>query len=84
MAFAAGGTGYNDIYNTGSGIWLSGPTFPSMSGQQLEAADAPAALLPDGNVLIAVSPVFSSPTEFFEFDGTNLTQVADPPGADSS
>jgi hypothetical protein len=49
----------------------------------LVAADAPAALLPDGNVLIAPAPVDTAcewvpPTEFFEFDGTNLTQVAEP------
>jgi hypothetical protein len=44
----------------------------------LESDDAPVALLPDGNVLVAPGPVHSScssipPTEFFEFDGTNLT-----------
>ena len=82
--FAAGATGFNDIYNTGTGTWSSGPSFPSMSGKQLEAADGPAALLPDGNVLIAVSPIYSSPTEFFEFDGSNLTQVNEPANAPSS
>ncbi|HTW87565.1 MAG TPA: choice-of-anchor D domain-containing protein [Candidatus Binataceae bacterium] len=76
--FASGATGYNDIYNTINGTWSSGPSFPTVSGQQLECADAPAALLPDGNVLIAASPVYSYPTEFFEFDGTSLTQVAEP------
>jgi hypothetical protein len=79
--FASGATGHNDIYNTSNGAWSSGPSFPTVSGQQLEAADAPAALLPDGNVLIAASPVFTSPTEYFEFDGTSLTQVAAPPNA---
>jgi hypothetical protein len=82
--FAAGATGFNDIYDTSSGIWSSGPTFPTLSGQQLEAADAPAALLPDGNVLIAVSPIYSKPTEFFEFDGTNLTGVNQAVNASSS
>ena len=43
--------------------------------------DAPAALLPDGNVLIEAGPVdvncsWINGTEFFEFDGTNLNQVA--------
>ncbi len=82
--FAAGGTGFNDIYNTSTGTWSSGPSFPTISGKQLEAADAPAALLPDGNVLIAVSPIYSSPTEFYEFDGTNLTQVNEAANASSS
>jgi len=92
--FASGATGFNDIYDTSSGLWSSGPSFPSIAepaGQcpaagtteQLRAADAPAALLPDGNVLIAPAPVDSTcrwvpPTEFFEFDGTSLTQVAEP------
>jgi hypothetical protein len=94
---AEGATGFNDIFNTVSGTWSSGPSFPSISDtvgsctdktEQLVAADAPAALLPDGNVLIAASPIdakcggpFSpwlTPTDFLEFDGTNLTQVAEP------
>jgi hypothetical protein len=96
--FASGATGFNDIYDTvGGGTWSSGPSFPTITGtysagtcntvgvtEQLVAADAPAALLPDGNVLIAPSPVDSQtacqwvpPTVFFEFDGTNLTQVAE-------
>jgi hypothetical protein len=76
--FASGATGFNDIYDTSGGIWSSGPSFPSLSGQQIVAADSPAALLPDGKVLIAASPIFNVPTEFFEFDGTSLTQVAEP------
>ena len=70
--FAAGGLGFNDIYDTSNGIWSSGPSFPtivdsysagscsiSSKTEQLVAADAPAALLPDGNVLIAPGPVDS-------------------------
>jgi hypothetical protein len=46
----------------------------------MTAEDAPAALLPNGNVLIAAaggpkpprSPYSGPPTYFFEFDGTNL------------
>lgn len=94
--FAAGATGFNDIYNTGGGTWSSGPTSPTIADafcsgaiEQLVAADAPAALLPDGNVLIAESPldplcsgnVWVPPTALLEFDGTNLTQVNAPPNA---
>jgi hypothetical protein len=79
--FAAGATGNNDIYDTNGGTWSSGPVFPTVAGQQLEVGDGPAALLPDGNVLIAASPIYASPTEFFEFDGINLTPVAAPPNA---
>ncbi len=96
--FASGATGFNDVYNTGTGTWSSGPAFPTITDtyssgkcsisnktEQLVAADAPAALLPDGNVLIAPSPVDSQaacewvpPTVFFEFDGSSLTEVAQP------
>ncbi|MGC2494886.1 MAG: hypothetical protein WA410_18770, partial [Candidatus Binatus sp.] len=96
--FASGATGFNDIYDTISSTWSSGPSFPTFvdnysSGscvisnktEQLVAADAPAALLPDGNVLIAPGPVDSQsacewvpPSVFFEFDGTSLTEVAQP------
>ena len=96
--FASGGVGFNDIYDTSNGTWSSGPSFPtivdtyhagscsiSSKTEQLVAADAPAALLPDGNVLIAPGPVDSlsacewvPPSVFFEFDGTSLTQVAQP------
>jgi hypothetical protein len=95
--FASGAVGFNDIYDTVGGTWSSGPSFPTITGtysagacntvgvtEQLVAADAPAALLPDGNVLVAPGPVDSQkacqwvpPTNFFEFDGTNLTQVAE-------
>jgi hypothetical protein len=95
--FATGAVGFNDIYDTVGGTWSSGPSFPTITGtysagscntvgvtEQLVMADAPAALLPDGNVLVAPGAVDSQsacewvpPTEFFEFDGTNLTQVAE-------
>lgn len=94
--FAEGATGFNDIYNIYAGTWTSGPTFPNIfdslsnTREQLVAADAPAALLPDGNVLTVASPVDANyptyggwipPAVFFEFDGTSLTQVAAPPRA---
>jgi hypothetical protein len=98
--FAAGATGFNDIYDINTGTWTSGPSFPTISEptgncpsagttEQLVMADAAAALLPDGNVLLAPGPVDSAcqwapPTEFFEFDGTSLTQVAEPTYAPTS
>ena len=45
-------------------------------------ADAPGALLPDGNVLVDTSPgVFANGVKFFEWDGTNLNSVPSPPNA---
>jgi hypothetical protein len=80
--FATGATGHNSIYHPGNpGTWVPGPDFPNIGGQ-LDIADGPAELLPNGNVLCAASPsVFSIPVHFFEFDGTNLIQVSDPPNA---
>ncbi len=66
--------------------------FPVLGGVQYGAADAPASLLPDGHVLVMSSPVtctqtavgppakftiFNTPSHFFEWDGSSLTQVAD-------
>ena len=86
--FAAGATGYTAVYKPShnsnkTGTWVPGPSFPDVMGQgQYDVADGPAALLPDGNVLIAASPgVFHPPTHFFEFDGSTLTQVGAPPNA---
>jgi hypothetical protein len=44
-------------------------------------ADAPAALLMNGNVLVDTSPFFNPPSTFFEFDGANFNAVPAPPNA---
>jgi len=78
--FATGGTSNTAIYNAASGAWSAGPTFPS----GIDVADGPAALLPNGNVLVDASPgVFNSPSQFFEFNGTNLISVPAAAGASS-
>jgi hypothetical protein len=88
--FAAGATGATAIYHlpprgnpTMLGYWTPGPSFPDVMGQgQYDVADGPAALLPDGNVLVEASPgVFQRPIHFFEYDGSTLTRVADPANA---
>jgi hypothetical protein len=75
--------GTNAIYNTGSGTWSVGPSFPNIPGEcQYDISDGPAALLPNGNVLCVASPgTFSAPSRVFEWDGISLTQVPRPPGA---
>ncbi len=66
------GAGHTSIYNTKNGTWTPGPDFPN----GLDIADGPAALLPDGNVLVSASPgVFQLNTFFFEWDGTQLISV---------
>jgi hypothetical protein len=74
------GVAHTAIFNTFKGTWRAGPDLPTVAGQDYTLADAPAALLPNGNVLFATSPgLFSLPTHFFELDyRTNgITQVAD-------
>src|SRR5207245_2962131 len=62
-AFATGATGHNAIYNTATGTWAAAQDFPDVMGQgQLDVADGPASLLPNGNVLVATSPgIFKIP-----------------------
>jgi hypothetical protein len=80
--FAVGATGSNAIYDTKTGTWSAGPSFPVIGGLQYDTADGAAAVLPDGHVLVNASPGdYQTPTHFFVFDGTNLTQVADPANA---
>jgi hypothetical protein len=79
--FAVGSQGYTSIYHSRSGKWSVGPRLPiSPQGYQYTAQDAPGALLPDGNVLFAVSGgaeppgggYSNPPLAFFEFDGHRL------------
>jgi len=77
-----GGGGNNSIYNTKTSTWSAGPKFPSVGAGQLDCADAPACLLPSGNVLVETSPgLFLSGVQFFEWDGANLNMVANTPSA---
>ncbi len=56
--------GHTAIYNTTTGTWTAGPNIPGVS----DAADVPAALLPDGNVLLATGPgVNKGPITFYEY-----------------
>lgn len=81
-AFVEGATGANAVYDPSSGTWSAGPSFPAISGQQYDAADAASALLPDGNVLLNASPGnHATPTHWFVYDGSSLTRVADDFGA---
>lgn len=77
---------HNDIYNVSDGTWTAGPDF-TLSGYDCE--DAPAALLPSGNVLVQASPgIFNTPSHFWEFSisktgKATLTEVDDPQTARS-
>lgn len=75
-----GGGGNNCIYDTNTATWSLAPAFPFVGGSQLDCADAPACLLPSGNVLVMTSPgTFNPGVQFFEWDGTNMNPAPNTP-----
>jgi hypothetical protein len=65
--------GHTAIYNSTTATWSAGPDFPN----DLDIADGPASLLPDGNVLLDTSKgIFQTGSKFFEWDGTTLNPTA--------
>jgi hypothetical protein len=74
FAMGANGSGaaHTALYDTATAKWAAGPDFPNGN----DMADAPGAVLPNGNVLCETSPgVFNSPVAFYEFDGAKFHQV---------
>lgn len=73
----ASGAGHTSTYTIPSnpmdaGSWTAGPDIPN----GLDIADGPAAVLPDGHVLIQASPgIYTKPSSFFEYDGTQFNAV---------
>jgi hypothetical protein len=73
------------IFKVATNSWSAGPIHPSVNNVPYTMADAPAAVLPNGNVLVAMSPsnwpasnTFPLPTHFFELNANNtFTQVPD-------
>jgi len=71
------------IYSAATNSWSAGPYVPAVCGSDgttsCTLADAPAALLPNGDILFAASSGYgSAPTHFFEYSSTNtITQVSD-------
>ncbi|HTR52904.1 MAG TPA: hypothetical protein VMJ10_19450 [Kofleriaceae bacterium] len=77
---AFGGNGHNALFDPATKIWSAAPDTPTRDNQQLDLADAPAALLPNGNVLLVASPgVFGTPSYIFEWDGTQFDDVPQTP-----
>lgn len=75
--------GPSDVYNVATGKWSTGPTLKVGTSTYI-MADAPAAVLPDGNVLVEGSTCYGncSPAHFWEFKTTKngvvkATQVND-------
>jgi len=92
-AFYAGATNHTALYTppaiaTDPGTWVAGPDFPNApSGQSVGCKDTPSCLLTNGRVLIAAGPVdgnrdsWLTPTLFYEFNGTTLSRISDPPNS---
>ena len=71
--------GHTAIYDTTTGSWTPGPDILGVN----DAADVPAALLPDGNVLVVTGPgVNTGPSTFYEFafNGTGWISIPQPTG----
>jgi hypothetical protein len=69
---APGEPGHTAIYDTNTKTWTAGPDFPG----DLDIADGPASILPDGNVIMLASPgIFNLGGVFLEWDGTSFTDV---------
>jgi hypothetical protein len=86
--FCLGATGHTALYTPGAhptdpGSWAAGPNIPS----GFVTDDAPAALMPNGHVLVvADSNNYNGPSGFFEYDpSTNaFTSIAAPNSTDAS
>ncbi len=62
-------SGNTATYNTRNGIWTPGPAFPA----GLDMATGPAAVEPNGKVLLMASPgIYQHTSQFFEWDGASL------------
>ena len=89
-ALFTGDGGSTAYFNTSTNVWSAGPTMPvvSINGvqTQLTMGDAPAAVMPNGDVLMSLSPAvaggsFPSPTYIYDLNPTTgvYTNVT-PPG----
>jgi hypothetical protein len=85
--WATGANGLTAIYNYKTGKWTAGKVFPPSSvGGQDGVCDGPAAVMPNGRVLVMTSRINNNaaglpPADFYEFDGTNINSVPGPPNA---
>jgi len=90
-AFFFSDSTYTAIYtpsgDTNKGSWAQGPAMPVDSGVQLGCPDAPAAMMPNGNILCAMGPAasYKSPTYLFEYNylSNKFKQVSSPVGGDT-
>jgi len=79
-----GGTSATALYNPVANTWATGPNLPGNNA----ADDAPAAVMPNGHVLVVADRgFFNGPSSMFEYDpiANQFTSVPDPtPGFNNS
>lgn len=86
LVFQFCGTNHTVVFDPVAAHWTVGPDMPNINGA-LSVGDGPAAVLPDGNILVAASPgVFANPTHFLEVKvksptNVHITQVDEPASA---
>jgi hypothetical protein len=77
------------IYTPSSNTWIPSPSpvqaiCGSNGTTNCTLADAPAALLPNGNILFGASEAYGAPTVFFEFTAANAINHVSPAGTAGS
>jgi hypothetical protein len=90
-AFFIGSTGRTGLYTPPARLrpqsWAQGPDIPLVKAQHIDGGDAPAVLMPNGQVLFAGSPMGGTPavTYFFEFNpaANTIEPARPPPNADT-
>jgi hypothetical protein len=86
------GNGKTAIYTppatpTGVGTWTAGPDIPKVGSTTMVCNDCPAALLPNGNVLVTTAPWMNNdwgqPIYFFEYDpvANTMNPAPNPPNS---
>ena len=72
--FQPGANGNTAIYDISTGVWSAGTPLPVVGGVQLVTADNPEAVLPNGKVLLPLSPepYFDSSGDFVYPPGTSI------------
>ena len=76
---AIGGTGHNALYDPVADSWTAMPDLPGAN----QSEDGPGVMMPNGDILLAISPFpmsaptpFNPPTTFYELHDTTFTPVA--------
>ena len=76
------------FFDLSTNTWSAGPNVPTIGGVNYTLADAPAVLLPSGNVLFAAAPfgndMWMTPTHFFVLDGSTNAITQEPDTGDSA